>query len=287
MTLLVVGICLGMVITSPTFGQHSVSRQWNQALLDSIRIDFPAPTVHSRNLYHTSAALYDTWATFDSTAQGHFYTTKHSAVDIPAARNEAMSYAAYRVLSHRYSLATDPVTSQQMFDDLMDSLNYDKTITTTVGNSPAAIGNRIGQTIIDATANDGSNEGDPAGAYKDNTGYHAVNPPMTVDFASVTDTFNTPLADPNRWQPLFITSFTAQNGIVLGSNLQEYVGPHWGNVTPFAMGQNGEPGPYSWSGIDPGPAPQLGSDAYTENTLQVLRLSNPAIGWSVARAFSR
>jgi len=275
--LLVIGIATGLMVASPTFGQHSVSRQWNQALLDSIRIDFPAPTVHSRNLYHTSSAMYDTWAAFDSRAQGHFYTTKHSTADIPAARNEAISYAAYRVLSHRYGLATDPVTSQQMFDDLMDSLNYDKTITTTVGNSPAAIGNRIAQTIIDATLNDGSNEGDPLKAYKDNTGYVPINPPMTVDFASVTDTFNTALTDPNRWQPLFIESFTAQNGIVLGSNLQEYVGPHWGNVTPFAMGRNPNPGPYSWSSLDPGPAPQLGgpdSAEYTQNTMQVLRFSN-------------
>ena len=42
---------------------HSVARWWNEFLLDAIRTDFPDPTVHSRNLYHTSAAMWDAyWA---------------------------------------------------------------------------------------------------------------------------------------------------------------------------------------------------------------------------------
>ena len=41
-----------------TEGQ-SVARVWNEALLDAIRRDFPAPTVHSRNLFHVSAAMWD------------------------------------------------------------------------------------------------------------------------------------------------------------------------------------------------------------------------------------
>ena len=32
----------------------SVATIWNEAALDAIRRDFPAPTVHSRNLYHLS-----------------------------------------------------------------------------------------------------------------------------------------------------------------------------------------------------------------------------------------
>lgn len=78
---------------------QSVARQWNEALLDAIRIDFPAPTVHARNLYHTSAAMYDAWATFDDIGAGLFYTTKEQANNVEAARDEAISYAAYRVLS--------------------------------------------------------------------------------------------------------------------------------------------------------------------------------------------
>jgi hypothetical protein len=225
--------------------------------MDAIRIDFPAPTVHSRNLYHTSAAMYDAWATFDQNSLGHFYTTKQTASDLDAARNEAVSYAAYRILSHRYALAVDPVTSQQRFDDLMDHLGYDKNISTTSGNSPAAIGNRIAAQIINATINDGSNE---TGNYQDNTGYSPSNPAMTVDYPSVVSPFSAPLADPNRWQPLYIDSAVLQNGI-FGTDLQEFVGPHWGAVTPFAMGRNGGPGPTSWAELDPGAPPQLGGAA--------------------------
>ncbi|MCJ7780624.1 MAG: hypothetical protein MUQ27_07345, partial [Acidimicrobiia bacterium] len=32
----------------------SVARRWDEMLLEAIRRDLPAPTVHGRNLYHTS-----------------------------------------------------------------------------------------------------------------------------------------------------------------------------------------------------------------------------------------
>jgi hypothetical protein len=42
--------------------EHSVARQWNEEMLEAIRNDFARPVVHARNLYHTSAAMYDAWA---------------------------------------------------------------------------------------------------------------------------------------------------------------------------------------------------------------------------------
>ena len=251
--------------------QTSVANQWNEALLDAVRIDFPAPTVHSRNLYHTSAAMYDAWAAFDETARGRFYLEKHTVADVQAARREAVSYAAYGVLFHRYSLAVDPDTSLDSFDLLLQDLGYDINIVTTVGNSPAAIGNRIAQTILDATLNDGANEDF---AYDDNTGYTPSNAPMLVDFPAVTGPDGDPLADPSRWQPLFIDSFTEQNGLVSGSDLQTYVGPHWGNVETFALGKAGDPGPHPWSNIDPGPPPQFGTSEYAEQTIALIRYSS-------------
>ena len=38
---------------------HSVARKWNEILLQSIRNDLARPTVHARNLFHISAAMYD------------------------------------------------------------------------------------------------------------------------------------------------------------------------------------------------------------------------------------
>ena len=250
---------------------QSVARLWNEALLNAIRIDFPAPTVHARNLYHTSAAMYDAWVTFDTIGAGLFYTDKESAQDVAAARDEAISYAAYRVLSARYQLAVDPEASQAIFDAVMDELGYDPNITTTVGDSPAAIGNRIAELILNETFDDGSNE---VGNYEDPTGYKPINEPMIVDYPDVLPEDSDPLSDPNRWQPLFIDSAVTQNGQV-GEELQEYIGPHWGAVTPFAM--SSKSGPFSWSDIDPGPAPILNGDGdqeYRDDTMLVIEFSH-------------
>lgn len=252
---------------------QTVARQWNEALMDAIRIDFPAPTVHSRNLYHTSAAMYDAWATFDPIASGHFSTEKNYAADISTARDETISYAAYRVLSTRYQLADDPTGSQAIFDNLMSNLGYDANITTTTGTSPAAIGNRIAQQILSSSLNDGANE---ANNYVDNTGYIPTNDPMVVDYPGVVTPDAPPLSDPNLWQPLFLDSATTQNGLE-GESLQEYVGPHWGDVTTFAMGRDGNTGPYSWSAVDPGPPPLMGGvgDAeYRSDTQLLIQYSN-------------
>ena len=94
--------------------QQTVARQWNEALLDAIRLDFARPTVHARNLFHTSIALYDAWAAYDEVAEtyllGHTvggitleFVEPPSPGDVGAARNETMSYATYRLLTHRFA----------------------------------------------------------------------------------------------------------------------------------------------------------------------------------------
>lgn len=266
----VVVVCALQVNTTVHVKAQSVARQWNEALLDAIRIDFPAPTVHARNLYHTSAAMYDAWAAFDDIAAGHFYTTKEQAGNVGAARDEAISYAAYRVLSARYQLAVDPVASQAIFDTVMNSLGYDPAVTSTVGTAPSAIGNRIADLILTQSLNDGSNE---ANDYQDSTGYIPFNDPMVVDYPNVLPENSSPLGDPNLWQPLFINAALTQNNQV-GSDLQEYIGPHWGAVTTFAM--SSASGPNSWSDIDPGPPPILngtGDQEYRDDTIEVINYS--------------
>lgn len=57
----VVVFCLGS-LAQICYSEESVAKKWNEQLLDAIRLDFPAPTVHSRNLFHMSAAMYDAWA---------------------------------------------------------------------------------------------------------------------------------------------------------------------------------------------------------------------------------
>ena len=48
--------------------EKSISRLWNEILLDAIRGDFARPTLHARNLFHTSVAMYDAWAIYDKYA---------------------------------------------------------------------------------------------------------------------------------------------------------------------------------------------------------------------------
>src|SRR5436190_18298463 len=64
-----------------THANWSVARRWDEALLDAIRRALPNPPVHARNLYHTSVAMWDAWATYDATASGVIFTEKHAAAD--------------------------------------------------------------------------------------------------------------------------------------------------------------------------------------------------------------
>src|SRR5450759_4244969 len=101
-------LVVGLVVAKPWVQQPScrpadhpewsVARRWDEALLDAIRRALPAPPNHARNLFHVSAAMWDAWAAYDPHASGYFVKEKPSASDVTAARNEAISYAAYRAI---------------------------------------------------------------------------------------------------------------------------------------------------------------------------------------------
>src|SRR5437867_3122405 len=251
----------------PPIADHSswsVARRWDEALLDAIRRSLPNPPVHARNLFHVSVAMWDAWAAYDTTASGYVFKERIHAADVPAARNEAISYAAYRVLTERFLKAVGADKSLSEFSDIMDSLSYLTTITTTEGDTPAAVGNRIGQMVIDYGQADGSQE-EKGYASPD---YKPVNPPLVVALPEIK------LVDPNRWQPLQIEYLVSQNGVVLPSGVQGAVGPHWGHVTPFAIPSGGGSGvPF-----DPGPPPRLGDSAtdamYKSQAVDVIRDSS-------------
>jgi uncharacterized protein DUF6851 len=238
----------------------SIARRWNEQILGAIRRDLPRPTVHARNLYHLSAAMWDAWAAYDATADGVFLREKWTAPDVAAARAEAVSYAAYRVLVHRYSSAVGGAVSKACFTDFMRKLGYDPDATGTDGTSPRALGNRIGQAIIDFGADDGANEQND---YKDTTAFAAGNPPLVVDDPGVT------ITDPSVWQPLNLAQAVTQNGIVTASGVQGYIGAHWGKVTPFALVRPSGGGLY----MDPGPAPVFGNEL-RQHAVEVLRRSS-------------
>ena len=237
--------------------EWSVARRWDEALLDAIRRALPNPPVHARNLFHTSVAMWDAWAAYDPTASGYLVKEKDTAPDVAAARNEAISYAAYRVLTSRFIKAVGADVSLSEFDNVMDSLCYPLNVTTTTGNDPAAVGNRIAKAVIDYGMNDGSNQ---AGGYA-SPSYKPVNPPLVVALPG------TVMMDPNRWQPLQILHMISQNGIPVTNGVQQNVGPQWGHVLSFGLPDGGSTG----VPIDPGPPPQLGNPA-TDQALKEMEV---------------
>ncbi len=270
---------LVLLVASPAHALQSIARQWDELLLGAIRLDVPAPTVHSRNLFHLSAAMYDAWTAYAPRGHGYFVDEKHGAADVEAARAKAISFAAYRILEERYTApkASDAASSYvaTTVDAFMDSLGYDKNFSATAGDvdPPAELGNRIAAAIIAIGLADGSNEGTQAPFYSDPT-YAALNPPMVpvdngtpshprippVALAGVlpdddADPNDPPpeLPSPNHWQPLSLTFSVTQNGLILPGGPQKFIGSQWGNVTPFAVTRPGSDVPYE----DQGPPPPL------------------------------
>ena len=151
--------------------EHSTARQWNEVLLEAIRKDFARPTVHARNLFHSSIMMYDIWAAYDNQAETFFlgktvdgYTCPFDGIarngDLDAARSEAISYAMHKLLTHRFKNSPGAATSLPLFDELFARLGYDDSFVSTdysTGN-PAAFGNFLADNIIEFGLQDGSNE---------------------------------------------------------------------------------------------------------------------------------
>ncbi len=240
-----------------------MARVWDETVLELIRQVVPAPTVHARNLFHTSAAMWDAWAAYDAVADGYFVTEKHDAGDPASAREAAISYAAYRILLWRYGTVSDLPSAAEQLDAVMSSLCYRIDHEATDGDSPADLGNRIARTVIDQGIDDGALEDE---RYLDNT-YRPANDPLVVAESG------TVMRDPNAWQPLSLGVQLSQNGLPIPGNIQTFIGPHWGQVTPFALDSSMTGLP-----IDPGPPPRLGDPAtdheFKQAAADVIRYSS-------------
>jgi hypothetical protein len=215
--------------------------------------------------------MWDAWAAYDPVAKGYIVDEAQRASDIAAARNEAISYAAYRVLEARYIDSIGAVDTITELDHLMEALCYPIDVTTTEGDKPSAVGNRIARTVLAFGLTDGSKE---AEGYT-SPDYSPVNPPLVVAESGAT------MTDPNRWQPLQIEHMISQNGIPLENGVQQFIDPHWGGVASFALPDGDSLG----MPIDPGPPPYLddpvSDQAFKDSAVEVIGYSSqldPAAG---------
>ena len=220
----------------------SIARVWNEVLLQAIRNDFARPTVHARNLFHSSVAMYDAWAIYDEEARpylmGNSINGFSSSLEdfipiesIEASRKKAISYAMYRLLSYRFQNSPNAESLQRLFDLVMDQLGYNTETATSVvyefGNA-TALGNYIAETIIAYGNIDGSREL----TQFDNAYYQSVNSPLAPAIPTTVE-----MQDPNRWQPLSLDTYIDQSGNLIPGSSTGFLGPEWGNVLPFAMSE--------------------------------------------------
>lgn len=219
--------------------QHTVARDWNEMLLDAIRADFARPTVHARNLFHSSVMMYDAWAIFDSQASTVFlgktfggYNCPFNGIATPAdadaATHEIISYAMYRLLNHRFENSPGGTPLLDEFTTLFTSYGYDPSFVSTdySTNSYAALGNYLASEIIAFGLQDNSLE---QFGYA-NAFYIPVNPPLILENYYETNDIN-----PDRWQPLAFDVFVDQSGNEFPLNTPAFLSPEWGSVTPFAL----------------------------------------------------
>lgn len=245
--------------------QHSVARLWNEALLQSIREDYARPTVHARNLYHLSVAMYDAWATYDPVASPVLlgrtirgFTCPMpgipTATDVEEARREAISFAAYELLRHRFQRSPRAGDAMQRYDNLMEELGFNPFQET--GSEAWSLGHHIADCLIEFGHQDGANE---QNAYE-NRHYEPVNPPLAPALPG-----NPDIVDPNRWQPLFLDLFVDQAGNPIPFNVPEFLSPEWGEVVPFSLSAEDltfhrRDGYDYWVYHDPGPPPMIDSE---------------------------
>lgn len=220
--------CFAILSPAAAGAQEAVPNlaiQWNQAALQGVRESKLGPPMVSRALAIMHTCMYDAWAAYDPRALGTQLggmLRQPEAARTPANRAEAISFAAFRALADLF-----PQDETMVFRPLMQRLGYDANDRSTSPTTPSGVGNLACAAVLSYRHDDGSNQlGDltPSGvAYADYTNYQAANRPSRspVDTSTILDL--------NRWQPL---QYTDASGALV---TQQFVGPHWYKVTPFAL----------------------------------------------------
>ncbi len=235
----------------PALHGQSIARAWTGTAVSVLRDSgLPGP-VQARDLFHLSAAMWDAWAAYAPGAPGYFVDEKASATDVLAAREAAISYAAYRLLVWRVSFGANLDRTFAALTGELRSLCYSPAFTAAGGTSPAAVGSRIAAAAIAFGRRDGSLENlhyaDPS--------YLPQNGPLVVAQSGST------VHDPTFWQPLALAELAAHGAGFVPAAIQTFTGAQWGGVR--GLGRVSVPRVHQ-SGLPSG-------EAYKQAALAVIR----------------
>ena len=258
-------IFLFSISTISSIGQVSVAHDWTEINLEAIRRDIARPTVHARNLFHLSIAMYDAWAAYDTLAEPFFlgkslgtYNCAYNGITVPmdveAARKQAVCYAAYRMIRNRYQGSPGQANTFMTLDTMMAGQGYNTAFTSVdyANGGPAALGNYIAQQLIAAGYQDGSNQ--------QNSYANQYYQPVNEDIFMVLDSVGNPnITDMNRWQPITVPLFYDQ-ACQPFPYTPPFLSPEWGNVAGFALDDSIKTvhtrDGHNWNAYhDPGPPP--------------------------------
>jgi hypothetical protein len=215
---------------------RSVAATWSETLLNAISGSTIGPPMNARAIAIVATAMFDAWACYDAVAVG---TRLGATLRRPAGertqgnKDQAVSYAAYRALVDLYP------AQKATFDAALTALGYDPANASTDTATAIGIGNKVAQELLSFRHGDGSNH---LNNYADTTGYVPVNTADTV-------------VDPKYWQQIRFP-----NG-----KSPAYIGPHWGNVIPFALTSGAQ-------FRSPAP-PEYGSTEYMRQLNEVVQLT--------------
>lgn len=278
-------VCSGGIVITDVSADNSIARVWDERALSAIRADTPHPPAQARNLFSLSACMYDAWAAYDTNgAVGYVYRGKHAASDVAAARREAISYAAYRILKERHVYSRTAANTLAADDAQMAALGYDTNNVSRDTSTPAGVGNSVYDAVSAWFINDGARQtngtpypiANPPVAYPDypigQGGYVYINPPLATDRSGIDDGLGHTVVDTNRWQRLQIVNAVDQGGFPQGP-IQNYLGAQWLGVRPFALTRFNSTQPW----INPGPPPYLngvGDTDFRSNVVEVIRRSS-------------
>lgn len=224
---------VGDQIEQPWKQDDSIARKWNEVLLQAIRNDYARPTVHARNLFHISAAMYDAWSIASN--YGNPYLVGEPGIPecafdrsglVFSDPDVAISHAAARMIQKRFGMSPGQVETLSLVgllatETYIDLTNYDKEWQ---NGSAAALGNYIADCYIAYGLQDGSNE---ANQYA-NQYYQQLNPNILPRYPG-----NPDIIDLNRWQAIELDIVIDQSGNIIET--PEFLSPEWGQVLPFAL----------------------------------------------------